>query len=243
MWLGVMMCGAPRAHNAQVNTGRSSSSSLIHTEFPRTLSTRHYTAWWRSNCRKEIIVLSWYTRFMLNQSLHEGCNEPSIWCGRRDIFPRMASACQHQTADVTCHILTSWQPRDNITDTEIKWQVASSLEVIGGVMMSAGLAWPGVTGYDDTPCVLLSSLFTVHQGPVYAGHWAVIELYGRQYQNITGIMIVTPATGSSVFSVWRYHDHHDINNDMIRVLRVILTNCHSQRKQCVNITHCCSEVV
>ena len=59
-------------------------------------------------------------------------------------------------------------------------------------------------------------LFTVQQGPVYAGRWAVIELYGRQYQNITGIMIVTPATSSSVFSVWRYHDHHDTNNDMIR---------------------------
>ena len=65
-----------------------------------------------------------------------------------------------------------------------------------------------MTGYDDTPCVLLSRslrLFTVHQGPVYAGHWAVIELYGRQYQNITGIMIALVAPGAPL----RYNDRSD----------------------------------
>lgn len=78
-------------------------------------------------------------------------------------------------------------------------------------------------------------LFTVHQGPVYAGHWAVIELYGRQYQNITGIMIVTPEP--SVFSLWRYHDTNTYNDisDERQVLRVILTTCQSQR--CVNTSH------
>ena len=57
-------------------------------------------------------------------------------------------------------------------------------------------------------------LFTVQQGPVYAGRWAVIELYGRQYQNITGIMLVTPATGSSQLRFERHLSVHKLFHNM-----------------------------
>ena len=70
-----------------------------------------------------------------------------------------------------------------------------------------------MTGYDETPCVLLSPLtplFTVAQGPVYAGHQAVIELYGRQYQNIAGIMIVIAAP---VPPLCLYNGHSDTNTN------------------------------
>ena len=111
------------------------------------------------------------------------------------------------------------------------------------------IAWPGVTGYDDTPCVLLSSLTpAIYSSPgprvcrALGCNWTLwppISEYHRDHDRHTS------TRPSSVFSVWRYNDQSDTNtnNDSPDQATegqgrpVILTNCHSQHKQCVSITY------
>ena len=150
---------------------------------------------------------------MLNQSLclssTRGCNElDSFWCG---YFVRVWTGLDssgHQcvsTADVTSHCDILWC---NITDTntniKFSWQGYQEYKFKScsrGVMVTAGtIAWPGV--YKGM-MILLVFYCPAHSGylqftraPCMPGTGAVIELYGRQYQNITGIMIALVAPGA-----------------------------------------------
>ena len=112
------------------------------------------------------------------------------------------SVCQLQ---MSRHIVTSCD-----ATLQIQTQTSSSLgkyqeykfkSCSRGVMVTAGtIAWPGV--YKGM-MILLVFYCPAHSGylqftraPCMPGTGAVIELYGRQYQNITGIMIALVAPGA-----------------------------------------------
>ena len=195
---------------------------------------------------------------MLNQSLglsHKG----EQWTGQHWIFwPSMdspqsvASVCQLQ---MSCHV-TSWH-RDILMTS----QTQTSSSTLGknqvgckfksgseGVMMivyRVTRSWLGMMILLVFYCPRSLRLFTVHQGPVYAGQccnwtlWPPISEYHRDHDRHTS------TRPSSVFSVWRYNDQSDTNtnNDSSDQATegqgrpVILTNCHSQHKQCASITY------
>ena len=128
------------------------------------------------------------------------------------------SVCQLQ---MSRHIIvTSSVMQHHRYNTNIKfsWQWSSTefKSCSRGVMVTAGytIAWPGVAEYDDTPCVLLSRslrLFTVHQGPVYAGHWGCnwtlwppISEYHRDHDRLSS------TRRSPAFSVWCDYDLDEV---------------------------------
>ena len=135
---------------------------------------------------------------MLNQSLFDPkCSElDSIWCG---LFVwaeyGQGSVCQVQMS--RADIMTPASHHSRHTNRNSGWQ---SVVAWPGVW----LKWLGMMIFYCPGSPL--RLFTVHRGPVYAGHRAVIELYCRQYQNITGIMTI----------IWWYHDtmpRYNTNSD------------------------------
>ena len=173
---------------------------------------------------------------MLNQSL-------PVW-GVQWTEHLMWIFCRVWTVQWTVCVICRCHISDIVTTSQIQ---TSSSPFLASIKLSEvswwqrHIAWPGVTGYDDTPCVLLSSLTpAIYSSPgprvcrALGCNWTLWPPISEYHRDHDRHQQLAP----SVFSLWRYHDTNTNNDisDERQVLRVILTNCQSQR--CVvNTSH------